>query len=83
VFDRSHEVIAAIHRYSDGKMPIVGAGGIFTAEDALAKLAAGASLVQAYTGFVYGGPTFAADVNRGLRQLKLSQGREGASAPLT
>jgi dihydroorotate dehydrogenase len=83
VFDRSNEVIAAIHRYSDGKMPIVGAGGIFTAEDALAKLAAGASLVQAYTGFVYGGPTFAADVNRGLRQLKLSQGREGASAPLT
>jgi dihydroorotate dehydrogenase len=77
LFDRSNEVIATIYRYSKGHMPIIGVGGIFTVEDAVAKIGAGASLVQAYTGFVYGGPTFAADVNRGLRQLKLSQAREG------
>lgn len=83
VFERSNQVIAAIRRYSKGKMPIVGVGGVFTAEDVLAKLAAGASLVQAYTGFVYGGPSFASTVNRCLRQLKLSQGQEEASAPLS
>jgi len=66
LFERSNMVISTIDRYSGGKLPIVGVGGIFTAEDALAKLAAGASLVQAYTGFIYGGPSFPADVSRSL-----------------
>lgn len=63
---RSNEVISTIYNYTAGKLPIIGVGGIFSAEDAFAKIAAGASLVQAYTGFVYGGPSFASDVNRGL-----------------
>jgi len=42
-----------------GRLPIVGVGGVMTAEDAYRKIRAGASLVQAYTGFVYGGPRFA------------------------
>ncbi len=62
----STDVIATIHRFSKGKLPIIGVGGIFTADDAFAKIAAGASLVQAYTGFVYGGPSFARDVSLGL-----------------
>lgn len=66
LFSRSNEVISTIYRHSKGKMPIIGVGGVFSAEDAFAKITAGASLVQAYTGFIYGGPTFAADVNRGL-----------------
>jgi dihydroorotate dehydrogenase len=74
LFDRSNEVIAAIHRYSKGKMPVIGVGGIFTAEDAFAKIAAGASLVQAYTGFVYGGPSFAAHVNQGLALILKERG---------
>ncbi len=63
---RSDEVISKIYRYSGGTIPIVGVGGIFTSEDAFRKIAAGASLVQAYTGFVYGGPRFADDVLTGL-----------------
>ncbi|MDB4265313.1 quinone-dependent dihydroorotate dehydrogenase [bacterium] len=50
------EVIGQFHSGLGKEVPIIGAGGIFTAEDALAKKAAGASLVQIYTGFVYRGP---------------------------
>ena len=72
--DRSSEVIRAIYAHSKGRMPIVGVGGILTAEDAFAKIAAGASLLQAYTGFVYGGPSFAHDVNSGLLKLLRDKG---------
>jgi dihydroorotate dehydrogenase len=72
--NRSNEVISTIYRYSKGKLPIIGVGGIFTAEDAFAKIAAGASLLQAYTGFVYGGPTFARSVNSGLAGILKERG---------
>lgn len=49
-------VIAQFHQQLGPSIPIIGAGGIFTAEDALAKKKAGASLLQLYTGFVYRGP---------------------------
>jgi len=71
---RSTEVISAVYRHSNGKLPIIGVGGIFDAEDAYRKIAAGASLVQAYTGFVYGGPAFARDVNIGLAKLLTDRG---------
>ncbi len=71
---RSTEVISTIYKYSEGKLPIVGVGGIFTAEDAFAKIAAGASLIQAYTGFIYGGPTFAREINEGLARLLAARG---------
>jgi dihydroorotate dehydrogenase len=55
-------------------MPIVGVGGIFTADDAWEMVRAGASLVQLYTGFIYQGPLVARDICRGLlRRLR----REG------
>ena len=66
---RSNEVISSVFRYSKGKLPIIGVGGIFTPEDAFAKIAAGASLLQAYTGFVYSGPAFARTVNEGLLNI--------------
>ena len=72
----STEVISLIHRYSRGKLPIIGVGGVFTAGDAFEKIAAGASLLQAYTGFVYGGPTFARDINRGLAAILKERGVE-------
>lgn len=72
--ERSTVVISTIHRYSKGKLPIIGVGGIFTAEDAFAKIAAGASLLQAYTGFVYGGPTFAREINFGLAAILKNRG---------
>lgn len=73
---RSNEVISTIYRYSKGKLPIIGVGGIFTAKDAFEKIAAGASLLQAYTGFVYGGPTFAREINSGLAELLRQRGFE-------
>ena len=67
--NRSTEVISTIYRHSKGKLPIIGVGGIFTAEDAFEKIAAGASLLQAYTGFIYSGPSFAGSINRGLAEI--------------
>ncbi|MFN2453648.1 MAG: quinone-dependent dihydroorotate dehydrogenase [Pyrinomonadaceae bacterium] len=52
---RSTEIIAAIYRLTDGQLPIVGVGGIFTAADAWEKICAGASLLQLYTGLIYEG----------------------------
>ncbi len=55
-------------------MPIIGVGGIFTAEDAFRKIASGASLLQVYTGFVYGGPHFAREINLGLAAILQKKG---------
>ncbi|MEM1059531.1 MAG: quinone-dependent dihydroorotate dehydrogenase [Verrucomicrobiota bacterium] len=63
----STEVLRFLHRESGGKIPLIGAGGVFTADDARAKLDAGASLVQLYTGFVYQGPLVAWEICQGLR----------------
>jgi dihydroorotate dehydrogenase len=71
---KSSEVIAKIHHYSNGKIPIIGVGGIFTAEDAFEKIAAGACLVQSYTGFVYQGFSFAHDINKGLAAILKQKG---------
>jgi len=59
---RSTKVIRHIYRQTKGKLPIIGVGGIFTAEDAWEKIAAGASLVQIYTGLVYKGPGLAKEI---------------------
>lgn len=63
---RATEVIRYIHQRSNGTIPIIAVGGIFTAEDALEKLAAGASLVQVYTGFIYEGPAIASKICKGI-----------------
>lgn len=65
--EKSNEIIAHIHRKTNGRLPIIGVGGIQTAADVQAKLDAGASLVQLYTGLVYEGPAI---VGRILRDLK-------------
>lgn len=71
---RATEVISRIYRYSNGTMPIIGVGGIFNAEDAFGKIAAGACLLQAYTGFVYSGPSFARELNLGLAEILEREG---------
>ena len=71
---RANEVIKTIYRHSKGSLPIIGVGGIFTAEDAFEKIATGASLLQAYTGFVYGGPRFAQEINTNLAAILKSKG---------
>ncbi len=64
--NRSTEVIRYLHQKSKGAFPIVGVGGIFSAEDAIEKLEAGASLIQVYSGMVYEGPGLIKKINKGL-----------------
>jgi dihydroorotate dehydrogenase len=63
---RSTEVIAHLHRQTRGRVPIIGVGGIFDAQDAWDKIAAGATLVQVYSGMVYEGPGIARSIVKGL-----------------
>ncbi|MBO3117822.1 quinone-dependent dihydroorotate dehydrogenase [Winogradskyella sp. DF17] len=64
--NRSTEVIRFLHEKSNGAFPIIGVGGIHSAEDAIEKLNAGATLVQLYTGFVYEGPALIKEINKAL-----------------
>ena len=63
---RATEVSRYLHQRSQGELPIIGAGGIHSAADAQEKLAAGASLVQLYTGFIYEGPALVSRINKAL-----------------
>lgn len=71
---RSTEVIRHLYRQTKGEMPIIGVGGIFSAEDAWEKVAAGASLVQLYSGLVYEGPALALKIVIGLRKRVTNAG---------
>ena len=64
--ERATEVLRRLHASLAGRMPIIAAGGILRAEDAREKIAAGASLVQLYTGLIYAGPRLIADCVRAL-----------------
>ena len=66
VKDKSTTVIKLLAQALDNKLPIIGVGGIASSDDANEKLAAGASLVQVYTGFIYQGPPLVKDIVNGL-----------------
>ena len=74
VRQRSTEVIRFIYQETQGQLPIIGVGGIFTAEDAWEKITAGASLVQVYTGWIYEGPWMVRRVLEGLLRKIDEQG---------
>jgi len=63
---RSTAVLARVARRIDGRVPLIGVGGIDSADVAWEKICHGASLVQVYTGFIYAGPTVVRDICRGL-----------------
>ena len=67
-------MIADLYELTGGRIPLIGVGGIFTAEDAWEKIAAGASLVQLYTGFIYQGPGIA---QRSTKDWQSILAREG------
>ena len=71
---RSREMIATIYNMTEGSLPLIGVGGIFTAEDAWEMISAGASLLQIYTGLIYEGPSIARKINEGLRRIVSSEG---------
>jgi len=62
--NKSSELIKYIHTHTQGKLPIIGSGGVFSGNDAVEKLQAGASLVQVWTGFIYEGPGIVKKINQ-------------------
>jgi len=77
--DLARGVIARLYRSTDGKLPIVGAGGVGSAEDAWRHLRAGASLVELYTGLIYQGPGLVEAIKRGLQDLLIRHGYRSIS----
>ena len=69
--NRSTEVIRFLSEKSNKSFPIIGVGGIHSAQDAIEKLDAGASLVQLYTGFIYEGPALVKAINKEILKRKL------------
>jgi len=69
LFAAATQVLAHMYRLTGGKLPLVGVGGIGSAEQAYAKIRAGASLLQLYSALVYGGPALVGEINRGLAKL--------------
>ena len=66
LFERSTRVLARLSALTGGRMPLIGVGGVASAADAYAKIRAGASAVQLYTGLVYGGLSLVREIARGL-----------------
>lgn len=69
LFEKSTRVLARLSKLTAGNLPLIGVGGIGSAEQAYAKICAGASAVQLYTALVYGGLSLAEDIIRGLDDL--------------
>jgi dihydroorotate dehydrogenase len=74
LFEKSTRVLAQLSKLTEGKVPLVGVGGISNAEQAYAKICAGASVVQLYTALVYGGLSMVEDIVRGLDEALARDG---------
>lgn len=72
--NKSTELISEMFKLTNGKIPIIGVGGIFSGKDALDKIKAGASLVQIYTSFVYHGPPLVTRIKSELQTLLQEEG---------
>ncbi|MCS6924743.1 MAG: quinone-dependent dihydroorotate dehydrogenase [Candidatus Binatia bacterium] len=71
---RALEVVRILFRAVEGRLPLIGVGGIFSARDAYTRICAGASLVQVYTGLIYEGPSLPRRIVRGLRKILDKEG---------
>ena len=74
LFEKSTHVLAQMSQLTEGKLPLIGVGGVGSAAQAYAKICAGASAVQLYTALVYGGLSLAQDIVRGLDELLEADG---------
>ena len=74
MFENSTRILAQLSVLTDGKLPLIGVGGVSTADQAYQKIRAGASAVQLYTALVYGGLSLGADIARGLDDLLARDG---------
>jgi len=77
---KSTEVIRKFYNHLQGKVPIIGVGGIENADDAWEKMVAGADLIQVYTGFIYEGPMLARNICAGLRKRVQASGFDSLAA---
>ena len=71
--NKSIDIIKFLHEKSKGSIPIIGVGGIMNPKDAIDKIKAGASLIQLYSGFVYGGPAIVKQINNAILDYRLNQ----------
>ncbi|MGC8830441.1 MAG: quinone-dependent dihydroorotate dehydrogenase [Verrucomicrobiia bacterium] len=76
---KSTEIIRFIYKNTQGKLPIIGVGGVFTAQDAWEKITSGATLVQVYTGIIYEGPMIVNRIVSGLYKLMEKEGFKNLS----
>lgn len=67
--EESTKLISEFYKLTNGKMPIIGVGGVFNGQDAYAKIKAGASLIQIYTSFIYNGPSVVVNIKKELEYL--------------
>ncbi|WP_171125439.1 MULTISPECIES: quinone-dependent dihydroorotate dehydrogenase [unclassified Ruegeria] len=79
LFEKSTRVLAQLSKLTDGQVPLIGVGGISSAEQAYAKICAGASAVQFYTAMVFGGISLASDIAQGLDNLLARDGFEAVA----
>lgn len=82
LFEKSTRVLAQLSKLTDGKIPLIGVGGVSTPEQAYAKIRAGASAVQLYSAMVYAGPSLARNIALGLDQLLLRDGLRNINAAM-
>ena len=74
LFDKSTELLRRVYRTSGGQLPIIGVGGVASAQDAYEKIRAGASLVQLYSALIYQGPGLVGSIVDGLDKLVAQDG---------
>ena len=74
LYQISNNMIKKFYKRLNGKVPIIGVGGVNSGKSAYEKIIAGASLLQLYTSFVYRGPSTAKDIKRELIQILKSEG---------
>ena len=79
LFERSTQVLARLSELTDGNLPLIGVGGIGSAEDAYAKICAGAQAVQLYSALVYAGLSLVQDITTGLDDLLQRDGFNNVS----
>ena len=77
--DRANEVVSLLYQELQGKVPIIGVGGISSDEDAWQRLLAGAEMVQIYSSFIYNGPGIVAEIVNGLTKRVAASGSESLS----
>jgi dihydroorotate dehydrogenase len=74
LFDLSTELLSQMYHLTGGHIPLIGVGGVSTAEDAYAKIRAGASLVQLHTALIFAGMNLVGDLKNGLARLLQADG---------